>query len=95
MGCNRSADTETKGGFTMKINTLPVGVSPVNAAVTSRARIDEAWETNALRTDWSGLEDVLRLILVCYREGLLNPYEALARTDEAVAAFTKRGYELL
>ena len=53
---------------------------------TIKERIDAAWESRKLKTDWLGLESVLRDIL---RKAAPTP--ELRTIDEAIAAFTGRG----
>jgi len=60
--------------------------------------IENAWNVKEPRLrvfmNWSGLEDCIRQLLRDYKNELRDPDSCLTLIDDAVAAFTRRGYEL-
>ena len=56
-----------------------------------RATLDKVWVSNSTKTDWLGLESMLRAILV---DQSMEQGTALLLIDEAVAAYTGRGSSL-
>lgn len=50
-------------------------------------RIDDAWDTKAIKIDWLGLETLLRDIL----SSDLVDSEKVKLSQEAISAFTRRG----